>query len=152
MKSLFSKGHIQMVVAVSLAGIPLPILRSEPHCAGNVASLPLHLIDRYLFTVAVSINHSGPYNFPLDTGTQNSVVDRPLAAELHLDMQGSASFDGIGYHATVSSARLDLLEAGSYALANPAVLVYDLKSPQAGGPPVRGILGEDFLDEQDIPA
>jgi hypothetical protein len=30
--------------------------------------------------VAVSVNHSGPYNFLLDTGTQMTMVDRVLAA------------------------------------------------------------------------
>lgn len=40
--------------------------------------------------VAVSINHSGPYNFLLDTGTEMTMVDPALAAELHLNTQGSA--------------------------------------------------------------
>jgi hypothetical protein len=150
MKSPFSKGHIQLIVSVSLATIPLPIVGAKPSCPGNVASLPLRLVNRYLLVVAVSINHSGPYNFLLDTGTTSSVVDRPLAAELHLITRGTEAIDGIGFHASVSSAGLDLIEAGSHAVANQAVLIYDLKSPKAGGPPVRGILGEDFLEHFDM--
>jgi hypothetical protein len=59
----FFKGHMQLIVSVSLATIPLPTLREEPHCPGNVASLPLHLVNRHLFIMAVSVNHSGAYNF-----------------------------------------------------------------------------------------
>jgi hypothetical protein len=68
--------------------------------------------------VAVSINHSGPYNLLLDTGTQITMVDPSLAAELHLNTQGSAVVAGVGFNAGASLAQLDLLEAGSHAVAN----------------------------------
>jgi hypothetical protein len=56
----FFKGYIQLIVSVSPAAIPLPTLRAEPPCPRNVASLPLHLVNRHLFIMAVSVNHSGP--------------------------------------------------------------------------------------------
>ena len=90
MNRLFFKGHIPLIVSVCLATIPLPTLRAEPHCPGNVASLPLHLVNRHLFIVAVSINHSGPYNFLLDSGAQITMIDPSLAAELHLATQSGA--------------------------------------------------------------
>jgi len=46
-----------------------PSTSAEPHCPGNVASVPLHLTNSHQMIVAVSVNHSGPYNFLLDTGT-----------------------------------------------------------------------------------
>ena len=70
-----------------LAATIVPALRAEPHCPGNVASVPLHLTNRHHMIVAVSVNHSGPYNFLLDTGTQITMVDPSLAAELHLNTQ-----------------------------------------------------------------
>ncbi len=52
-----------------LAATIVPALPAEPHCPGNVASVPLHLTNSHQMIVAVSVNHSGPYNFLLDTGT-----------------------------------------------------------------------------------
>ncbi len=48
MNRLFFKSHIPLIVSVCLATIPLPTLRAEPHCPGNVASLPLRLVNRHL--------------------------------------------------------------------------------------------------------
>ena len=73
-----------------LATTIVPALPADPHCPGNVASVPLQLTNSHQMIVAVSVNHSGPYNFLLDTGTQMTMVDPFLAAELHLNTQGSA--------------------------------------------------------------
>ena len=48
------------------------------------------LVNRYQIVLAVSINHSGPYDFLLDTGTQITMVDPSLAVELHLNTMGAA--------------------------------------------------------------
>ena len=133
-----------------LAATIVPALAAEPHCPGNVASVPLRLVNRHQMIVAVSINHSGPYNFLLDTGTQITMVDPSLAAELHLNTQGSAVVAGVGFHASASFAQLDLLEAGSHAVANQKVLVYDLQNLHSVDLHFRGILGEDFLEHFDM--
>jgi hypothetical protein len=64
-----------------LAATIVPALPAEPHCPGNVASVPLRLTNSHQMIVAISVNHSGPYNFLLDTGTQMTMVDPSLAAE-----------------------------------------------------------------------
>src|SRR5438270_8659826 len=127
-----------------LAATIVPALPAEPHCPGDVASVPLRLVNRYQMIVAVSVNHSGPYNFLLDTGTQITMVDPSLAAELHLNTQGSAVVAGVGFNAAAAFAQLDLLEAGSHAVANHRVLVFDIKNPQSVDLHFRGVLGEDF--------
>jgi hypothetical protein len=99
--------------------------------------------------VAVSVNHSGPYNFLLDTGAQVTMVDPSLAAEHHLSTQGSAMVAGVAFHAAASFAQLDLLEAGSHAVANQKVLVFDFQSPHSDVH-LRGVLGEDFLGHFDM--
>jgi hypothetical protein len=100
--------------------------------------------------VAVSVNHSGPYNFLLDTGTQTTMIDPSLAAELHLNTQGSAVVAGVGFHAAASLAQLDSLEAGPHAVANQKVLVFDFQNPQSANFPFHGVLGEDFLGQFDV--
>src|SRR5438270_7427160 len=133
-----------------LAATIVPALPAEPHCPGDVASVPLRLVNRYQMIVAVSVNHSGPYNFLLDTGTQITMLDPPLAAELHLNTQGSAVVAGVGFHAAASFAQLDLLEAGSHAVANQKVVVFDFQNPHSVDLHFRGVLGEDFLSQFDM--
>jgi hypothetical protein len=133
-----------------LATTIVPALAAEPHCPGNVASVPLQLTNSHQMIVAVSINHSGPYNFLLDTGTQITMVDPSPAADLHLNTQDSAVVAGVGFHATASFAQLDLLEAGSRAVANQKVLVFDFQNPHFVDVDYRGVLGEDFLGQFDI--
>src|SRR5438876_9281873 len=114
-----------------LATAVVSTLVAETHCPGNVASVPFHVVNRHQMIVAVSVNHSGPYNFLLDTGTQITMVDPSLAAELHLNTQGSAVVAGVGFHAAASFAQLDLLEAGSHAVANQKVVVFDFQNPHS---------------------
>jgi hypothetical protein len=95
--------------------------------------------------VAVSVNHSGPYDFLLDTGMQITAIDPSLAAELHLESQGAAVVAGAGSRESASYAQVDLLEAGSQVVANQRVFVYGVQNLH-----VRGILGEDFLEHFDM--
>jgi hypothetical protein len=95
--------------------------------------------------VPVSVNHSGPYLFLLDTGMQITSIDQSLAVDLHLEAQGAAVVAGAGSRQAASVAQLDLLEAGSHAVPNTRVLVYDLQKLH-----VQGILGEDFLEHFDM--
>ena len=141
------KWFASFVLAATLA----PALYAEPHCPGNVASVPLHLTNRHQMIVEVSVNHSGPYNFLLDTGTEMTMVDPALAAELHLITQGSAGITGVGFLASAPFAQLDLLEVGFHAVANQKVLVFDFESFHSVDLHVfRGVLGEDFLGEFDM--
>ncbi len=150
MKGRIAGVPVRWLVCVFLASSALPALQAEAHCPGNVASVPFHLINRYLFIVAVSINHSDPHDFLLDSGTQTTAVDRSLAGELHLNLEGAPVVEGIGFQATASSARVDMLAAGSLGVPNQMVLVYDFPKREAGGLPIRGVLGEDFLEHFDM--
>src|ERR1700761_5648554 len=128
----------------------VPTLLAESRCPGNVARVPFRIVNRYQIVLAVSINHSGPCDLLLDTGTQTTMVDPSLAVELHLNTMGEAVVRGVGFHESASFAQVDLIEAGSYALANQKVLVYGLLNLRAVDPHIRGILGEDFLERFDV--
>src|SRR4030088_1364256 len=134
-----------------LAATIVPALPAEPHCPGNVASVPFRLVNRYQMIVEVSVNHSGPCILLLATGTQMTMVDPALAAELHLNTQGSAGVAGVGFLASAPFAQLDLLEVGSHAVANQKVLVFDFENSHSVDLHLfRGVLGEDFLGEFDM--
>ena len=100
--------------------------------------------------MAVSINHTGPYNFLLDSGTQSTMIDLSLAAALHVDTQGAAEVAGVGSRKSASLAQVDLIEVGAYAVANQKVLVYDLENLDSADLHLQGILGDDFLEHFDL--
>jgi hypothetical protein len=127
-----------------------PTLAAETHCPGNAASLPFRFVNRHQIVLAVSVNHTGPYNFLLDSGAQITMIDLSLAAPLHLDTQGAAMVTGVGSGRSASYAQLDLVEAGSHAVAKQKVLVYDLQNLRSADLYIQGILGEDFLEHFDM--
>src|ERR1700756_412258 len=101
-----------------LAATIVSTLSAETHCPGNVASVPFRFVNRHQMVVAVSVNHSGPYNFLLDTGNQITMLGTSLAASLHLATQGTAAVVSVGMNASASFARLDLIETGSHSVGN----------------------------------
>src|SRR5215469_3299009 len=88
--------------SIVLTASIVPALLAESHCPGNVASLPFRLVNGYQIVVPVSINHSGPYDFLLDTGTQMTIVGPALADALHLKTQGAAVVAGTGFQESAS--------------------------------------------------
>src|ERR1039458_5955944 len=88
--------NLKWLVALTLAAVSLSVVKAEPHCPGNVNSLPLRLVQRSQIVVPVTINHTGPFDFMVDTGAQVMTVDPALAAELNLKMQGTAGVTGAG--------------------------------------------------------
>jgi len=133
---------------------PIAVLASalcaETHCPGNVASVPLRPVNRYQMIVAASVNHSGPYEFLLDTGTQVTILDRSLGSDLHLSASGLATVIGVGFHESASTANVDVLQVGNHALSGHRVIIADLVKMKAVDPRIRGILGEDFFQHFDI--
>src|ERR1035441_4987582 len=140
------KSFASLVLTATIA----PALPAETHCPGNVASLPFRLVNRHLIVLAVSINHTGPYNFQLDLGTQITMIDPSLATGLHLETQGAAIAAGAGSRQSASIAKLDLLEAGSHSVAHQRVIASEVQNLQSADLHIQGILGEDFLEHVDM--
>src|SRR6266851_7737568 len=138
------------LASITLAAIMLPALHAEPHRPGNVAILRFRLVQRSQIIVPVTINHSGPYDFLVDTGAQITTVDPALADELRLKIEGTTGFVGVGFRTRPSFAHLDILEAGPHAVASPLVIVQNLEHLQSVDPHIRGILGGNFLRHFDV--
>ena len=126
-----------------LAATAVPTRSEQPHCPGNVESVPFGLLNRYQIIVAVSVSHSGHFNFLLDTGTDMTVVDPALAAELVLNTKRAAGVAGVGFLTSTPLVQLDLLEVGAHAVANQQVLVFDFQdSHSVDLRTMRGVLAE----------
>lgn len=118
---------------------------ADPRCPGNVVSVQTRRVANYMLLVTVTLNRSASYPFLLDTGTQVTVVDPALAAELHLQPTGRATFSGVSAQQQVLMAELAELRVGERRRAHTPVAIQPLDSVQAEIPGVRGVLGGDFL-------
>jgi hypothetical protein len=141
---------MRFTTSVSLAILVLPALYAVPRCPGNVASLTLRLVQGSLIIVPVEINHSGPYDFLVDTGAQITTVDSSLAVNLGLTAQGTTGIGGVATYARYAFANLDLLQAGTHSIPNSLAVIQDLKQLKQADPSIRGILGDNFLEHFDI--
>jgi len=150
MKHPVSTRHLQLLIAVSLALVILPAIEAEPRCPGNVASVTPRFVQHALIVIPVRINQAGPFDFMVDTGSQVTVIDPSLAAELGLRTQGKVGLVSVASFARASATILDSLEADSRVVENSPAIVQDLRQIQAADPRIRGVLGESFLAHFDL--
>jgi hypothetical protein len=141
---------MRQFAALFLAALTTTALSAETRCPANVRAIPFRNVNQHQMIVGVSVNHSGPYEFLLDTGTQMTVVDRSLAAELHIPTTGNANVAGVSFQGRAMFAQLDTLEIGDHVASHQGVLIYSMKTLQAAGFAIRGLLGEDFLSRFDV--
>lgn len=134
----------------SLATLVLCTLHAEPRCPGNVSRLVLRRVQDALIVVRVQINHTGPYDFLVDTGAQIVTIDPSLASGLHLKTEGTTGVSGVATHSRSEFAYLDLIEAGSQQESNVLAVIQDIAELKAADPHIRGILGENFLAHFDL--
>jgi len=150
MNYLLSTRRFQLLAAVSLALIILPVVEAEPRCPGNTASVTPRLVRDALIVIPVRINQAGPFDFMVDTGSQVTVIDPSLASELNLKVQGRVGLVSVVNFAQASATVLDTLEADSHVIEKSPAIVQDLRPIQAADPHIRGVLGESFLAHFDL--
>jgi len=125
-------------------------LFGEAQCPGNVLPVRYHSLGRSQIAIEVVLNHKGPYEFMVDTGSQMTVIEPSLAAELELQPAGTVQVISGLRSAPGMLVSPDLIEAGSNAVHLSRAVVQSLAQFQSLYPELRGILGEDFLMGFDI--
>jgi len=135
---------------LALEAIIIPMLAAEPRCPGNVASLPLRLVHRSQIIAPVMLNRTGPHDFLVDTGTEITLIDPSLAAELQLKSQDEARVLAVGFQTRASFSQLELIEVGLHVIANHQVVVRKLDYSLGADVHIRGILGANFLGRFDV--
>ena len=103
-----------------------------------------------LIVIPIEINHSGPYDFLVDTGAQVTTIEPSLAAELHLKAQGTTGVGGVATYARTAYSYLDLIEAGQHSVPNAIAVVQEMTQLKAADSRIRGILGANFLEHFDF--
>ena len=142
--------HFRCLLIAGLVCLVLPAALGEEHCPGNVASLTLRLVQSSIIVIPIEINHSGPYDFIVDTGAQVTTVEPKLASELHLKNEGTAGVGGVATYARTAFAYLDLIEAGQHSVPNAIAVIQEMTQLKAADSRIRGILGANFLEHFDL--
>lgn len=114
------------------------------------ACVPYRSLDGSQIALPIFINHSGPYDFMVDTGAQLTLVDPLLAAQLNLAPLGPIGLITGIHRASVDMTKAELVEAGPVAVQDLTVAVVGLRHLQAANPRLRGVLGENFLGRFDM--
>lgn len=97
------------------------------------------------YTVPVTIDGAGPYNFMIDTGSQATVVTHEISDQLALPSLGSATLVGMSSVRTVPLVELDNLQLGSQVLHDLSAPVLDRDHIGADG-----IIGLDSLQDMRV--
>jgi len=141
---------VESFIVGSLAILTLSALHAEPRCPGSADGSSLRRVGENLLAVQVRINHTGPYDFLVDTGSQISTIDVALAASLHLKIDGTTGVSGVATHSRRPFASLDLIEVGNHSVPQALTVIEDLPELKAADPRIRGILGQNFLARFDL--
>lgn len=142
--------ELKQLCFLALVAIVVPMVAAEQRCPGNVASLPFRLVHRSQIIAPAMINRTGPYDFLVDTGTEITMIDPSLAAELQLKTQGEARVLDVGLHTRASLSQLEMIEVGMHVVANHQVIVRKLDYSLGADVHIRGILGANFLGRFDL--
>jgi predicted aspartyl protease len=101
-----------------------------------------------MIIVPVTINGVGPFDFLVDTGSTDTVIDRKLAEELHLLSAGKMTVETAEGEAVTPLVQTDSLSMGGATVRGLSLGVVNHYADLL--PKVRGSLGEDFLRTFDL--
>src|SRR5215469_1342974 len=133
---------------LALLSFALYLSTSVSGCGQQPHQVNFRVTGESIIVVPVTINGAGPFNFMLDTGTTNTLIDRKLAEELHLPPAGKRLLSRFQNEAVTPLAHADSV---SMAGANVRSLDLLVINHLADGPPyVHGSLGEDFMRYFDL--
>lgn len=104
-------------------------------------------VNGNLAIVPAYINGHGPFDFLVDTGTNTTLIDVQLAAELELEPVGRISLRTLAGSETAPRYFLGSLTVGAHSLYRMPALALDMSKIHRVDPRIRGMLGLDFLLE-----
>jgi predicted aspartyl protease len=99
----------------------------------------------YLMVVSVSINERGPFDFLVDTGSNTTLIDPALAAELSLKAKDRLQLASFASATEVPHYYLTTFKAGPVSVSNLEALAVPLPQLAALDGGIRGVLGMNFL-------
>lgn len=108
------------------------------------------IANDYLIVIPVTINGSGPYDFVLDTGSNNTILDQKLVDNLSLPRGKATTIFGARGSMSLSAVYADSLAIAGATVDGKGLFLFSSANLTSLPQKVRGILGEDFLQKFDI--
>ena len=105
----------------------------------------VRLLRGYLMIAQVSVNDRGPYDFLIDTGSNTTLLDPALAAELGLRAKDKLQLTSLARATAVPRYFLGKLTVGTASLSNLEALALPLTQLRELDGNIRGVLGMNFL-------
>ena len=117
------------------------------HSPDSNANTHLHvrMISGYLMVVSVSVNDRGPFDFLVDTGTNTTLIDPQLAAELGLQAKDKLKLASLASATDVPRYYFQTFRVGPASVSNQEALAMPLPQLTALDRKIRGVLGMNFL-------
>lgn len=140
----------QLSVSSVLLFLTLSAAPGWAQCPGDVAPVRYHSLPGSKIALPVNINGVGPFEFLVDTGSQITIVEPSVAAELRLRPQGSVGVIAVANKTGTTLVGPTEIEVGAVAVPHLAVAVLGLTQLHSLSSELRGILGEDFLARLDV--
>jgi predicted aspartyl protease len=123
----------------------LPAIAAPPTTEVTVR---IKLVNEYLIVVPVTINGLGPYDFVLDTGSNNTMLDQKLADELALPQGKATTIIGANGSRSLSAVYAESVSIAGAMVDGKELFLFASTIPLPSK--VRGVLGEDFLQHFDL--
>jgi hypothetical protein len=133
-----AKNYVMVVTVLTACGLLAAPLSAK-------TQVKFRTVGGVLIKVPVYVNAHGPYDFILDTGTNNTLIDTALAAQLGLKADGQQELATLTGSQVVSAYRLDSVSLGSESVSGLRVLGQQMTEADTIDSRIRGVLGLDFL-------
>ena len=140
--SRLSRIPLLLICVATLPAIAAP--------ATTEVTVRIKIANDYLIVVPVSINGLGPYDFVLDTGTNNTMLDQKLADELTLPHGKATTIIGANGSRSLIAVYAESLSIAGATVDGKELFLFASAIPQGLPSKVRGVLGEDFLQHFDL--
>src|SRR5690349_15888383 len=107
------------------------------------------LIRESVITVPVLVNGRGPFDFVFDTGTESSLIDSDLAAQLNISPLDEVGVFNPTGEQLFAKGSADEVSIGPARVLHSQMIIGNLDSLHAVSPRIRGIIGQNLLSHFD---
>lgn len=144
---MWSIHRFSQIVSLLICATSLPAIAAPDTTEVTVR---IKIANDYLIVVPVTINGSGPYDFVLDTGSNHTMLDQKLVDDLALPHGKATTIFGANGSTSLSAVYADSLSIAGATVDGKGLLLFSSTNLRSLAPKVRGILGEDFLQNFDV--
>ena len=123
----------------------LPALVQAADTGNSSTNLAVRTVNGYLMVVRVFVNTQGPFDFLVDTGTNTTLVDPQLAADLKLKPVDRMALATLADATPVVRYYADTVKAGQASVSHLELLAAPLTEIRTLDSRIRGVMGMNFL-------